>query len=129
MKTKTTVLLALLVPGVAMLSACDRNKTGVDDAATPPAAATSDVPPTDSTMPADTMPADTTPADSNGTTPADKTFAQMDKNGDGSVTQDELDPGDMLSQHFSVADANGDGKLSEDEIAKHRADMAAAPAN
>ncbi len=121
MKTKTTVLLALLVPGVAMLSACDRNKTDVDDAATPPAAATSDVPPTDSTMPADTMPADTTPAD--------KTFAQMDKNGDGSVTQDELDPGDMLSQHFSVADANGDGKLSEDEIAKHRADMAAAPAN
>ena len=56
-------------------------------------------------------------------------FAEMDKNSDGGVTQDEMSDADMLHQHFSVADADGDNKLSEAEIMKHRADMAAAPAN
>lgn len=142
MKPRITVLTALLVPGLAMLAACDKNK-GMDEEGTPPAAAApaDTTAPADNSMPADTTPASTTPAPADnmqgdamssssdsGMTGGDKTFAEMDKNHDGSVTKDELDPSDMLYQHFSVADANGDGKLSEDEIAKHRADMAANPA-
>lgn len=137
MKTRTNVVLsALLMPGLAMLAACDRNKPATDEAATPPAAAPADTgttPPADNAMSSDTTPpADNMQGDAgqdnSGMTGGDKTFAEMDKNHDGSVTKDELDPSDMLYQHFSVADANGDGKLSEDEIAKHRADMAANPA-
>lgn len=116
MNAKTTVLYALLVPGLLTLAACDR--TDSDDAATPPAA---------DTMPADPVPppVDTTPADDTAMTGDDLSFAQMDANSDGSVTMDELSPTDMLHQHFSVADADGDGKLSEAEVTKHRADMAA----
>ncbi|MFS8137581.1 MAG: EF-hand domain-containing protein [Thermomonas sp.] len=90
-------------------------------------------------MPADAMPATETPADgmhNDGNMSShdmaamgsEMSFADMDKNHDGSVTADELMDTDMLHQHFAVADSNGDGKLSEAEIMKHRADMAAAPA-
>lgn len=124
MNTKATALLALLIPGLAMLAACNR-APDADDAATPPAAAAD-------TMPADTMPADTMPADNMASMPAmagdEMSFADMDKNKDGSLTHDEMADTDMLHQHFSVADADGDGKLSETEVMKHRADMAAAPA-
>jgi hypothetical protein len=122
MNTKTTVLFALLLPGLVSLAACgDRNDTAMDDAATPPAdtMATDTTPPPMSTMPADTM-----PADGMAMTGDDMTFAQMDANGDGSVSMDELSPTDMLHQHFSVADADGNGMLSEAEITQHRADMA-----
>lgn len=124
MNIKSTALFALLVPSLAMLAACNRTPDA-NDAATAPAAGAMSEPP-----PADTMPADTMPADSMGTMPGmtgdEMSFATMDKNQDGSVTQDELTATDMLHQHFSVADADGDGKLSEAEVSKHRADMAAA---
>lgn len=115
MNTKTTVLYALLVPGLLTLAACDR--AGSDDAATPPVA---------DTVPAEPAPppVDTTP-DAAAMTGDDLSFAQMDANSDGSVTMDEMSPTDMLHQHFSVADADGDGKLSEAEVTQHRADMAA----
>lgn len=124
MNIKSTALYALLVPSLVMLAACDRTPDA-DDAATPsPAGVTSEPPP------ADTVPADTMPADSMGTMPGmtgdEMSFAAMDKNQDGGITQDELTATDMLHQHFSVADADGDGKLSDAEVSKHRADMAAA---
>lgn len=118
MKTKTPLLLALLVPGLASLAACDRNDAATDDAAPPPAAMTDPAP-------VETMPAET-PAPAPAPTPAgdEMTFAQLDRNGDGGVGMDELTPADMLHQHFSVADADGNGALSEAEILQHRADMA-----
>lgn len=119
MINKHTILLALLVPGLAMLAACNRNDA---DAAAAPVSTTTPAP-ADS-MSAPPMPADTMPAMGDG-----MSFSDMDKNRDGGVTLDEMSDADMLHQHFSVADTNGDNKLSEAEITKHRADMAAAPAN
>lgn len=119
MLNKHTVLLALLIPGLALASACSRKDAVAPEATTMPAAADN--------MPAEPMPAQpmaaAMPAMDN-----EMSFADMDKNKDGGVTHDEMSDADMLHQHFSVADADGDNKLSEAEIMKHRADMAAAPA-
>jgi hypothetical protein len=41
-------------------------------------------------------------------------FAEIDANGDGKITQDELDA--MKAKHFAEADANSDGKVTADEI-------------
>ena len=120
MFNKHTLLLAVLVPGLAGLAACSRNDA--DDVAAP---VTTTAPAAADAMPAQPMPAEPNPP--MGT--AELSFAEMDKNGDGGVTHDEMSDADMLHQHFSVADADGDNKLSEAEIMKHRADMAAAPAN
>lgn len=49
---------------------------------------------------------------------------QMDKNGDGSISHDELWNNEMLYRHFDEADADGDGKLSSAEVEVHRAAMA-----
>ena len=119
MRHKTTVLFALLIPGLAMLAACNRTPDA-DDADKAPVATT---PAPEATPPAAAMPAETTPV------PApEMAFADMDKNHDGKLTNDELAPDDMLALHFKVADADGNGSLSEAEVTKHRADMAAAPA-
>ena len=126
MINKHAVLLALLIPGLAVLVGC--NDRDGDDAATPAVAA----------APADAMPAEPAPADpmpagdmaghDMATMGHEMSFADLDKNHDGGVTHDEMVDTEMLHQHFSVADADGDGKLSEAEVIKHRADMAAAPA-
>jgi len=123
MINKNTILLALLIPGLAGLTACNRN--AADDTVAPVTTAPA---PADS-MPAQPMPADPMPANPMPPTGNEMSFADMDKNRDGGVTHDELSDADMLHQHFSVADANGDNTLSDAEIMKHRADMAAAPAN
>jgi hypothetical protein len=130
MKLKHATMLALLVPAMALVSACNRDNTA-DDMATPPA----DTAPVDTTTPppADTTaapPADaTTPAPATDATGGDATagltFEQMDKNADGGITPDELAPTDMLYEHFAAADADGNGQLSADEIVKHDAAMAA----
>lgn len=126
MINKHAVLLALLIPGLAVLVGC--NDHDGDKAATPAVAA----------APADAMPAEPAPADpmpagdmaghDMATMGHEMSFADLDKNHDGGVTHDEMVDTEMLHQHFSVADADGDGKLSEAEVIKHRADMAAAPA-
>lgn len=120
MNFKSTALIALLVPSLAMLAACNRTPEA-DDATTTPAVGTMSEPP----------PADTMPADSMGTMSGmagdEMSFAAMDKNQDGGVSMDELTAADMLHQHFAVVDTDADGKLSDAEVAKHRADMAAAP--
>lgn len=123
MSTKTTAMIALLIPGIAMLAACNRAPAPDADGAT----ATSPAASTPATPPADTMPADQM-ASMPGMTGDGMSFADMDKNGDSSISKDELSDADMLHQHFSVADADGDGKLSDAEVMKHRADMAAGPA-
>ena len=124
MSFKTTLLVALLMPGLALLASCDRTPDA-DDTATPPAAAKPT--PAPAPPPASTAPADTMTAAQMAAMP-EMSFADMDKNHDGKLTKDELAPTDMLAQHFSVADADGNGALSEAEVTKHRADMAAAPA-
>ncbi len=140
MINKHAVLLAVLIPGLAVLAGC--NDRDADDAVAPVATAPADNMPAEP-MPAAPMPADNMPANNmpGNNMPADNmaghdmagmgnemSFADMDKNRDGGVTHDELMDTDMLDQHFSVADTNSDGKLSDAEIMKHRADMAAAPA-
>lgn len=123
MSSKSTALFALLIPGLAMLAACDR-VTGPDKddvAATAPVAAP---PAPEPAMPAATMPADNMPAAA-AMAGNEMAYADMDKNHDGNLMKDELAETDMLYQHFSVADTDGNGKLSEAEVMKHRADMAA----
>lgn len=120
MLNKHTILLAMLIPGLTVLAACSRNDA--DDVAAP---VTTTTPAPADSMPAQPMSADPMPAMGNN----EMSFADMDKNRDGGVTHDEMSDADMLHQHFSVADTNGDNKLSDAEITKHRADMAAAPAN
>lgn len=141
MKFKSTALCIALVPALATLAACNKDNDSDDMA---PA----------TTAPADTMPADSNNGMADETTPADNvspggmendgmpvdsvptdamasgdgmSFADMDKNGDGGISKDELASGQMLYDHFSVADADGNGMLSEAEVTKHRADMTAAP--
>ena len=125
MNYKSTALIALLVPSLAMVAACNRAPEADDATTTPAVGAMSDPPP------ADTMPTDTMPADSIGTTSGmageEMSFAAMDKNQDGGVSMDELTAADMLHQHFLVADTDADGKLSDAEVTQHRAEMAAAP--
>ncbi len=123
MKTSTPLILALALSSALFATACNRDHDADDTtAATPPAAEPAPMPaePAPTTEPA---PA-TTPA-----TPVDSglSFAAMDKNGDGGISQDELADTEMLYQHFAEADTNGDGKLSSDEVDAHRASMAANP--
>lgn len=125
MNTKSTLLVALLIPGMALLAACNRNTTPATDTAASAPAAMSEP------APADTMPAATMPADNMGAMAGagdNMSFAEMDKNKDGGISHDELATTDMLDQHFSVADTDGNGMLSDAEVIKHRTDMAAAPA-
>jgi len=115
MKTHNPMLLVFAMATVLSLAACSRDEAPVvaDPAATPVI------------EPADPILAEPVPA------PMDsgKSFAEMDTNADGGITQDELDASEMLHQHFSAADTDSDGKLSEAEVEKHRADMAATPAS
>jgi hypothetical protein len=125
MKLKHSAMLVLLVPAMAVVSACNRHNDA-DDMATPPAATT---PADDTAAPAadaTTAPTADTAAPAPATdASAGMTFEDLDKNGDGGISPDELPPTDMLYGHFAAADADGNGMLSADEIIKHRADMAA----
>lgn len=114
MKTNQLLLLSLAMSATLFATACNR------DAAPPPAEAPVAVEP--APLPAE--PAPMTPAP--GT---EMSFADMDKNADGGISMDELMAGDMLHQTFTATDTDGDGKLSPAEVDKHRADMAAMPAN
>jgi hypothetical protein len=125
MKLKHSAILVLLVPAMAMVSACNRDNDA-DDMAAPPAATT---PADDTAAPAadaTTAPTADTAAPAPATdASAGMTFEDLDKNGDGGISPDELPPTDLLYGHFAAADADGNGMLSADEIIKHRADMAA----
>lgn len=118
MKLNTMLPLALALSVALFATACDRDTddTLVDE----PAVA-----------PAPVEPAPTAPAPAPTTDPVDsgKDFAAMDKNGDGAITQDELEDTEMLHQHFSAADTDGDGKLSPEEVDAHRSAMAGSPAS
>ena len=110
-KTLRTLLFALMVPGIAVLAACDRD---TDDDMAP--AATDAAPAVETAPPVADVPPEGTDMDA-------MAFADMDMNQDGGISMDELTADQMLHQHFAVADADGDGMLSEAEVAKHRADM------
>ncbi|MDQ3039978.1 MAG: EF-hand domain-containing protein [Pseudomonadota bacterium] len=49
---------------------------------------------------------------------------QMDKNGDGGISRDELWNNEMLYRHFDEADKDRDGRLAASEVDAHRAAMA-----
>ncbi len=126
MINKHAVLLALLIPGLAVLAGCN-DRDGDDAAAAAVASAPAESMPA-APAPADSMPAGDMAGHDMATMGHEMSFAELDKNHDGGVTHDEMMDTEMLHQHFSVADADGDGKLTEAEVIKHRADMAAAPA-
>ena len=54
-----------------------------------------------------------------------RSFAEIDKNADGTITHDELRTEEMLERHFEYADTDHDGSLSAAEVDAHRAAMAA----
>lgn len=124
MKTHNPMLLMFAMATALSLAACNREETPVvaEPAATPPVVEPAP-------MPAEPMPEPAAPAATPAPVDSGKSFAEMDKNADGGITQDELDAAEMLHQHFSAADTDSDGKLSEAEVDKHRADMAATPAS
>ncbi|MEJ7745765.1 MAG: hypothetical protein WKF61_03220 [Luteimonas sp.] len=123
MKTNPLCLLALAMSTVLFATACNRDAApdATTDAATD--AATTPAPVEPAPIPAEPAP---TPAPAMGT---GMSFAEMDKNSDGSIAMDELSTTDMLHQSFTAADTDSDGKLSMAEVDKHNADMAAMPAN
>ncbi|MCY7355146.1 MAG: hypothetical protein LH470_08755 [Lysobacter sp.] len=122
MKTNHLLLLSLAMSTALFATACNRDATpaATDTAATPAPMEPAPMPaePAPAPMPAPAMAMD-----------SGMSFAEMDKNSDGNIIHDEMADSEMLHQHFSVADTDGDGKLSSAEVDKHRADMAAAPAN
>lgn len=120
MNSRFPLMLSLAL-SAGLLTACDR------DADTTPAAddATTTAPAPAEPAPAEPVPTAPTPAPAAGT---ELSFAVMDKNSDGGVTLDELSDTDMLHHHFTTADTDANGSLSQAEIDKHRADMAAMPA-
>ncbi|MBW3551127.1 MAG: hypothetical protein KY442_10040 [Proteobacteria bacterium] len=114
-RTMQTLLLALTIPAMAMLAACDREAAEGDYEAAPAA----DTPPiVATTRPEAPMPPEATEPETDALA-----FTEMDTNQDGGIAMDELSDDDMLHQHFSVADADGDGMLSEAEVDQHLADM------
>lgn len=126
MKKNNLLMLAVALSTSMLLGACNRDRD--DTAATPADTTTPAEPAPVATEPAP-MPAEPAPIPAPAATPTDSgmSFADMDKNKDGSLTHDEMADTEMLHQHFSEADTNGDGKLSPAEVDKHRADMAAKP--
>jgi len=116
MKTNHLFLLSLAMSTALFATACNRDSTPDTTVDTAPAAM--EPAPMEPAMPAD--PAPMAPA-------MGMSFAEMDKNSDGSIAMDELTSADMLHQKFSTADSDGDGKLSMAEVDKHNADMAANP--
>ena len=121
MKATTLLPLALALSVALFATACNRDADVAP--VTEPAVATE---------PAPADPAPAPPMPEPAATPAEAadsgmTFAVMDKNGDGGLTQDELAATEMLHQHFSVADTDADGKLTSAEVEAHRAAMDSPP--
>lgn len=128
MKPYIPLLLPVALLAAMSLSACNRNPTPATSADTAAPAAVEPapaepVPVEPAPAPMASAPAAPAMADSG------MSFTDMDKNKDGGITPDELASTEMLSQHFTQADADGDGKLTQAEVDKHRADMAAMPGN
>lgn len=115
MKQKTLPMLVVVLATAVFAVACQRTE---EAPAADPSAATEPTP-APATEPYAPAPAE--PADSG------MSFEEMDKNNDGGITKDELADTEMLSQHFAAADKDGDGKLSQSEVDAHRAEMAAQP--
>lgn len=118
MKLQTMLPLALALSIALFATACNRetDDTLVDE----PAVATAPIEP---------APVAPTPEPAPAPVDSGMSFADMDANGDGAITQDELADTEMLFQHFSVADSDASGELSPEEVDAHRAAMADSPAS
>jgi hypothetical protein len=119
---KTTVLLALLTPGLALLGACASEGTTADTTAPATSSSTAaqtgtSTDTTASGMGATTSGSSTTSTGTMGSMGmgGSASFSELDKNHDGSLTRDELSSSSSIVSQFSTYDTNGDGKLSETE--------------
>ncbi len=130
MKRKTlSIFVTALATAMLATAACNKPaepEAPADTTATEPAPATTEPAPAPEATPPAMEPA---PAPATGAAPMDSgtSFADMDKNKDGGVSKDELADTEMLHQHFSAADKDGNGSLSQAEVDGHRAEMAAKP--
>lgn len=122
MTKKTTVLLALLTPGLALLGACASEGSTANTSAPPTSSSTAadtgmSTGSTTSGMGATTSGSSTTSTGTMGSmgTGGSASFSELDKNHDGSITRDELPSSSSIVSQFSTYDTNGDGKLSETE--------------
>lgn len=123
MKTNNVLMLTFAISTALFITSCnrDRDETPATDTIATEQAPAVVPPPAPAPAPAP-VPAPP-PADSG------LPFADMDKNSDGSLAREEITDTEMLHQHFDQADTDHDGKLSNAEVDKHRADMAATPAD
>ncbi|MGH8077947.1 MAG: hypothetical protein ACREPE_11565 [Lysobacter sp.] len=120
MKTNNVLMLTFAISTTLFITSCNRDRVetpATDTVATEQAPAVAPAP-TPAPVPAPPAPAD-----------SGLPFADMDKNSDGSLAREEMTDTEMLHQHFDQADTDHDGKLSKAEVDKHRADMAATPAD
>jgi hypothetical protein len=124
MKRKTlSIFVTALATAMLATAACNKQaepEAPADTTATEPAPAPMPEAPAPATEPA---PAPATAAAMDSGT----SFADMDKNKDGGVSKDELANTEMLYEHFAAADKDGNGSLSQAEVDGHRAEMAAKP--
>lgn len=114
-RTRVSLLALALVTALAACAGTPESDSGMDTAGATPEATSG---------PEATADATRTPA-----TPTDagQTFADLDSNKDGRLTQDELAANEMLREHFSAADKDGDGALSPSEVEAHRTEMSGRP--
>lgn len=124
MKQNTLPILAIALATALVATACKRPAEPEAPPAEPTAMEPAPAPMPEAPAPAaEPMPAPASAA------PMDSgmSFTDMDKNKDGGITQDELAETEMLHQHFAAADKDGNGSLSQAEVDGHRAEMAPKP--
>jgi hypothetical protein len=129
MKRKTlSIFVTILATAMLATAACTQqteHEAPADTTATEPAPA-EPAPAPEAPAPA-TEPAPAPATSSTAPMDSGMSFADMDKNKDGGVSKDELADTEMLHEHFSAADKDGNGSLSQAEVDGHRAEMAAKP--
>ena len=125
---RSTTPLAAMLCAALLLAACNREPAATAQApAAKPAPAAAPAVPMDTQTVGAPAPVPVPESQEIATVAADsgKSFSELDANGDGALTIDELPATEMLNQHFVIADNDGDGRLTPTEVDTHRSQMAA----